>query len=275
MNLDILRGLDWGVLMAALAIILSQLPPIKQMIRGKKLRMASPERAKIYHWFGNTHMTLWLDLENIGGRDIRIKEITCLVARRGDYVQTLSARTYWLTESLTQDEGLELPLSEIPLRPGGGRWSGFLHFIDTKTWTMEIETRAKNITTYMEDDINEKLRAQALTVPPAERIPVEADAQIMSEVTSIVNTVRKLQVGDYQLFVAAYEDTNAPPLGLLTFDLTLFEKDMRGIFDDLRDYKYGFGVFRSPRKPANVMVEIRRNNTKVLRQRFALLTKAQ
>jgi len=259
----------WTIVISVAALFLSQLPPIRQMIKGKKLRLATARRVQLFHVFGNTNMNLWLDLENVGGRDITVRKIQCILVQREGFRHALLAESYWLTESLGRERALELPLSEIPLRPNE-RWSGYLHFFDANSLTKEIQARQKNAIIGIKDDIEKKLRTQQL-VPTSAPSLVEAEPSLVQETVDIIRTIRKLQLGDYEMFLVVYEDTNNTTIGLLGFDLTLFEKDIREIFEDVLDYKYGFGIYLPPRRPVNVWIEIRSKDKEESQKRFNTL----
>lgn len=247
----------WTAFIAAIALIFSQFPPIKQMIKGKRLRWAVADRIGLTHVSGNTNMSIWLDLENVGGRTITIRKIACLVLRGQVKVQTLIAKTYWLTESLSRNKEVEIPISEIVLKPGD-RWSGYLHFWDTQSWTQDIQSKISSLTTKIKDDIETKLSERANLHPeiPSSEL-VEAGEELVREFTNLTKTLYKIEIGDYELLFTAHEDFSAPPLRLSGFNITVYEKDSRDIYKDADDYKYGYGVYLTTRKKAWVYFEAR------------------
>ena len=259
--MNILEVFDWKAIVALLALILSQLPPVRQMIKGKKLRMSVADIAQFTHYFGNTNMSLWIDLENVGAKTITIRRINCFLRRQEQTIQTLTARTYWVTESLSHDKPLELPFPEIALKPGE-RWSGYLRLLDTKAWTKAIESRVKSVISKVRDDITSKAAIrdkESKAIPMAERplVEVEADPLLIQEINDILKHLKKIEVGEYEMFVAAYETIDQSPFKILGFDLTIFENDVREIFEDTADYKYGFGVHISSTKTKFIQISIR------------------
>jgi len=257
--MDLLSIFDWKAIVALLALILSQLPPIRQMIKGKRLRMSVADLAQFTHVFGNTNLSLWIDLENNGAKTITISRINCLLKREEQTIQTLTARTFWLTESLSTEKPLELPLPEIALKPGD-RWSGFLHFWDTNAWSKAIQGKIKSIIVRMRDDIALKaaIRDKEMeAIPSTIRPLVEADSSLMQEINDVLRSLKKIEEGDYEIIVAAYESNAPSPLKSLGFDFTFFETDIKDIFEDTADYKYGFGVHLPSSKTKFIQIYLR------------------
>jgi hypothetical protein len=257
--IDILYKINWGAFIAILALILSQLPPIKQMIRGKRLRMAIADTANFSHVFGNTNMSLWVDLENVGGKTITVNRIKCYLTRHDGPTQILNARAYWMTESLPSERQFLLPFAEISLKPGD-KWSRFLQFWDTKTWSKSVESKTKSLISKMRVDISTKAMEsdkELSAIAMDQRPTVEADISLMQEINDLVRSLKKIEEGDYELLVGAYEESTPTPLKMLGFNLTIFENDAREIFEDMEDYKYGFGLHIPSRKTKWLQVIIR------------------
>ena len=71
----------WAVLVAAIAAILSQIPPIKELVKKAKLDLEVYSKISITHKIGNPNLQLHLILSNIGGRNVRVKDITVSISR--------------------------------------------------------------------------------------------------------------------------------------------------------------------------------------------------
>jgi len=89
----------WAVVVAAIALVLSQLPPIHQLLRRAKIDVEPYSRIHISHKVGNPNVSLHLILTNLGGRSIRVKGITLRVTREGKEVSVLSAQNYYQNPS--------------------------------------------------------------------------------------------------------------------------------------------------------------------------------
>ncbi len=85
----------WTAVAAALALILSQLPPIHMLLRRAKLEMELYSRIHVTHKVGNPNVSFHMVLSNVGGRTIKIKGITSTIKRDGKLVVTLPAQNYF------------------------------------------------------------------------------------------------------------------------------------------------------------------------------------
>ena len=69
----------WAVFIAALALLLSQLPPIHMLLRRAKLEIEIYSRIHITHKLGNPNLQFHLIPNNVGGKTIKIKGITSTI----------------------------------------------------------------------------------------------------------------------------------------------------------------------------------------------------
>ncbi|MGM0630019.1 MAG: hypothetical protein ACQESI_02475, partial [Pseudomonadota bacterium] len=89
----------WAVVVAALAIALSQLPPVLTWFRRAKLEIEPYSKIAITHRVGNPNLQFHLIINNIGGRKIRVKNIHVNLNRDGIKVATLPAQNYLQNQS--------------------------------------------------------------------------------------------------------------------------------------------------------------------------------
>ena len=84
----------WAVLVATLALILSQLPPVHLLFRRCRLDVEPYSRIHLTHKVGNPNAQLHLILTNVGGRSVKVKEINLKFTRDGKDVAFLPAQNY-------------------------------------------------------------------------------------------------------------------------------------------------------------------------------------
>ena len=117
----------WSALIAIVAVILSQLPPLRDLLKGRKVTINPSETFQLYHHMGNPHITFFLDIHNIGGSKVVIDRIDCIVVDENNKTWSLPAHSY-ISREFTDQNGnqLEFPVSWIVLKPEE-RWNETLH----------------------------------------------------------------------------------------------------------------------------------------------------
>src|SRR5438093_9166057 len=84
----------WAGIIAALALLLSQLPPIKILLRPIRLRVEPYDRLGLSHWLGNPQINLHLALTNTGGRKVRILSAELMLQQEGGSSFPLPAQSF-------------------------------------------------------------------------------------------------------------------------------------------------------------------------------------
>ncbi|MFC6521615.1 hypothetical protein ACFQAT_19795 [Undibacterium arcticum] len=127
----------WAVIVALLAVLLSQLPPVHILLRPKRLEVEVHSRLQVTHQVGNPNVGLYVNIANTGGRELRVRRVQVDVSRDGKYLGALPAQNYFETPS-SQSSVLFVPFS---LKPGEhwGHAVNFLSFFDRQTETLSTE----------------------------------------------------------------------------------------------------------------------------------------
>jgi hypothetical protein len=89
----------WAVVVAFLAIFLSQIPPILTLLKRAKLDLELYSKISIAHKLGNPNLQLHLILNNVGGRKVRVKDINVSISRDGEYITNLPSQSYLQNQS--------------------------------------------------------------------------------------------------------------------------------------------------------------------------------
>jgi hypothetical protein len=113
----------WSVIVSAVALILSQLPPIHVMLRSARLEVEAYSRILLNHKIGNPNAHLYIRISNVGGREVRIQSITLHFERGTKDNFRLPARTYFQAPSDKQ----ALLLTSFKLKPNE-EWGHVVHF---------------------------------------------------------------------------------------------------------------------------------------------------
>src|SRR5262245_10091606 len=85
----------WSAIIAAIAVVLSQLPPVREMVKRRRIRIIMPEQFMLYHFLGNIQMNLFLVIQNTGGKAVSIAKIDCIITDGSSSRWDLPAHSYY------------------------------------------------------------------------------------------------------------------------------------------------------------------------------------
>jgi len=122
--MNLRRHIGWNgltAIAAVAALILSQFPPVAQMIKGTDIRITAPDSIQVWHYLGNVTVTLFLDVHNVRGDSVNIAKIDSVILERDSgQITELPIRTY-----LNQN-GATLHIGTISLNPDQ-RWTNYVY----------------------------------------------------------------------------------------------------------------------------------------------------
>ena len=104
----------WAAVVAVLALVLSQLPPVRLWFRPKRLEVEVHSRIQVTHKVGNPNVGIYVSVRNTGGRELRIRSLQISLTRDNAPLAVLSAQNYFESPS-SQSSVLFVPFS---LKPG-------------------------------------------------------------------------------------------------------------------------------------------------------------
>jgi hypothetical protein len=90
----------WSTVIAVVALVLSQLPPIRDLLKPRELRIFVPEMLALSHYMGNLQIWAFLALYNTGGSSMTVQRIECVIVGEDGSPWRLPAQTY--TPTLAQ-----------------------------------------------------------------------------------------------------------------------------------------------------------------------------
>src|ERR1700722_731822 len=153
----------WSFSASAIAIVLSQLPPIRLWLRRGKLTVEPYQYFHITHKVGNPNAQLQISIRNTGGRAVRIRAIR-LEFRRGVAAEfSLSAKNFFQVP--TDNTGILF--TPFDLRPDD-EWNHIVTFFEY--FAREEMRQYRQIESNLRNDIVAKRQ-----MPGNENRIVEAD----------------------------------------------------------------------------------------------------
>lgn len=234
----------WSTVIAVFALILSQLPPVRELIKPRELRIFVPENLGLSHYMGNLQMWIFLALYNTGGRNLTAQKIECVIIGEDGPPWRLPAQTYTptLSQSAPGQPPPELLMGWISLKPDES-WAQTIRFY--KVWSIKEEEDVTEISANIRNDINAKIKLK----PPFDTKLVEAEAELVKRARDFFEKKFTLTKGSYRLLIAALSEKNEV-LRIRGFDFTLFDHQIRSLRAPADDYKLGWGIY-SPVDPSD------------------------
>lgn len=234
----------WSAIVAALAVLLSQLPPVYLWFRPRRLEVEVHSRIQVTHKVGNPNVGIFVSIRNTGGRELRIRSLRIALTRDDVPLVNLIAQNYFENPS-SQSSVLFVPFT---LKPGDtwAHGTNFLNFFDRTTEKLYREAESA-----LAADIRKKLQER----PGEDKAMVIAEPKMVKPFTDLFNKLFVWQPGEYiaELIV------DAEP-GSASFNrkyrFTLYESNSAELKAHTEDYKFGGGVSYNVEKHVGVFVPL-------------------
>ena len=221
----------WAAIVAFIALILSQLPPISQLLRKAKIDVEVHPMINITHAIGNPNIGgMYIIIKNSGGKKIRIKRLSLQVIRDDIDFFELPSQTY--LPDLTEQKAIIF--TPFNLRPDE-EWGYSVQFY--KELSRDDLKRYKEIGKAMKENIRSKLDDME-----DKKQLVEADQDLVEPLIEIFKKYFKWKEGEYKISLLVYSE-NTEPVLTKNYSFIIFESDSEELYNYIEEYKYGIGVF--------------------------------
>lgn len=235
----------WAVVVAAIAVILSQLPPIHELIKKAKIDLELYSKISITHKVGNPNLQFHLIISNIGGRKIRIKDIKATIERDGKYIATLPVQNYLQNQT---DQNTVL-FTAFSLKPGD-EWAhivNLFNFFDRETESEYRKLEAKILSDFNDKQLCQKEETKAL---------IEVDNSVVLPFQVFFDKHFIWRIGEYLLKINIITNNNAANIEK-KYRFTIFESHEEQLKVITEHFKYGGGIWWNPQIQTNVIIEIK------------------
>ena len=235
----------WAFIVAFVALVLSQLPPIHILLKNAKIDFELYSKVSLSHKVGNPNLQIHIIINNIGGRKVRIRDIKANITRDGNKVADLPAQNFLQNPSDTNTV-LFTSFSLIP-NEEWGHIVNLLRFFgrDEEREYRELEGRIKSNIFEKRKQIQGELKEL-----------IEASPENVEPFHAFFNQRFIWVAGEYELKVKVITD-NVEANTEKNYRFTVFEyyeKELRKITEE---YKYGAGIYWDSSTPANVILDIK------------------
>lgn len=236
-----------SVSVAIVALILTQLPTIRQMTRGTDIRINTPQEISIWHDMGNINVGVFLDIHNVGGYTVNISSVECAILEKDTgKVFRIPVRTY------SSERASNLSLGTITLS-ADQHWTNYVQCSDFFP-RAELE-QVTDLKAKINTDLIDKRDKLSNQDKASVWIPID-DALYQKVVRFFDKKFGLTNEGNYQFFIKAVSDSGEL-LRVQGFDFTLFKSNIEALKEVVeRDYKYGSGIVAAYRYTWAVVVPI-------------------
>lgn len=216
----------WAVVVAALAVALSQLPPIHLWFRRAKLDIEVYSRIAIFHKVGNPNVTVYVILNNVGGRKLRVKKMLLNFKRNGSDLNSLPIQNYFEKP----DSSGSIIFTPFSLKPGE-EWAHSCNFLNF--FNRDDEKRFKIMESALRTDIQEKRVLEPDNL-------VEADPANVKPLLAFFQEKFGWNEGEYEMLLSVKTDRTTSSKN---YRFVIFESETAELVALSGDYKYGAGVY--------------------------------
>lgn len=219
----------WAFAVAAVAILLSQLPPIRSWFTAGRLEVVVQNRVHVNHKVGNTNVNLFVSLSCFG-KAVRIKGASIKLSRDGKHVGTYNLRGFFETQT-SASASIFMPFL---LRPEEV-WTHTMTFYPD--WPRAVEKAYRQSESVLRANVQEKLAAR-------NGMPgfVEGDPELVQPLIDMLRRDFQWHEGEYTLTFDI--ETDSPSSAYSSeFKFTLFEADSEVLRSFEKRYPRGDGLW--------------------------------
>ncbi len=239
----------WAAVVAGLALVLSQLPPVVLWFRPRRLEVEVHSRLQLTHKVGNPNIAMFVSVRNTGGRELRIRSISIAVTRDSVALSSFPAQHFFETSS-SQSSVLFVPFA---LKPGE-TWAhptSFLNLFDRATEKLYRQSESALLA-----DIRKKLDLR----PEEDKRPVEAEPELVMPFNATFQRLFVWHPGEYQVELNVAAEQGAASFKR-KYRFTLYESDSAELRSHTEDYKFGGGLSYNVDRHIGIFVPLLRDGS--------------
>lgn len=243
---------------ALLALLLSQLPPIAQLLRGRRVLINTAEHFYLSHFIGNPNAYLSFRIVNAGGRNVSIRRILCVIKKQGGRGQwILPVQQFYRVE----DPNLRLNFLGLTLKPDE-YWEKTI--VGMRDLEKDEGDRRSELLQRIRDDYDDKKRASPESTP-------ELKNSLVDDAKEIFEKCFDLHAGHFRLYLAAFSNSGTP-LSVCGFDFVIFPSHIKLLKEHCLLYKNALGLtqFNNNRQPHQYLKLTRIKDSQALKDFQAL-----
>ncbi len=234
--MNIRSASSWSMFIAAIALILSQLPPVTHWMPEKKLKGAIATRLALSSTLGFINYGINLQIFNEGNRKVKITNLDLELIDPSGHKKKYSGESY---NDFYYQNGIPVayPIDFITIDPNNS-WSNQVNFVlplteEQDKFVNEVKLQVIN------DLTNKRQKTTIMTI----NVMCEADKNIVDKACNYFtnNLSDQLSIGKYEAIVIA-KDASGSILFKTPFKFHLYDHHKKIIESQKDDLKYGIGI---------------------------------
>ncbi|NRD72634.1 hypothetical protein HQQ94_05110 [Shewanella sp. VB17] len=236
----------WSFLVALIALVLSQCPPIAIWFKKAKIELELYSRVCLTHKIGNPHLQIHLILRNVGGRKVRIKNIRAIIEREKNEVANLLGQNYVPDPSNNSN----VLLTSFSLAPDE-EWSNLVNVLNFFGREEEKSYR----------DSEKKLKERIFELKKAKgnEVMCFAEDSYVLPFNEIFDSKFIWKPGEYKLSISIETDT--PEVNLIqSYRFILYESQSEDMVLNKKDFNTGAGIYWDKPEHSGVVVQLEEIN---------------
>lgn len=226
----------WSFFVAGVALVLSQVPPVRLWFKSAKLDFEIYSRLVLMHKVGNPNIQTHFLITNIGGRKVRIKHIRIEIKLKDKLVASVPAQNYLQNQS-DKDSIL---FTAFKLSPGD-EWAhitNLLNFFEIDDEREYQDIQSKMITDYRKR--TEELKKEKGVKEIEEDI--ELDTRLVERVQTMFDNKFVWNPGEYTMTVNIFTDIERANVKKI-YRFVIFESQTEALKEIKNHFKFGAGVW--------------------------------
>lgn len=242
----------WSVIVASIAILLSQFPPIQDWLPKTDLQIQYGDGIGLNNAIGLIGYHVNLELDNDGNTTLEVEDIILKVKEPSGKTKTYIAETL---STPTQVGGyFNLPVTSLELKPNES-WSGTVFF--NRNISPSEEENWNRIRLKVAQNISDQIQSQQWgEYNPRALVVVEPDVEKLA--VQFFNEKFDLQKGLHETTIEV-KLRNTEDQIMTHFEFTLYEYHFEMVKAQVADYKYGWGVYLPHAQNKQIYIKIRPN----------------
>ncbi len=231
----------WAALIAFLALVLSQLPPVITFLKKKKLTIEKHRTFTISHRVGCPSLSMFLILKNEGGSSINIKLLKIIITKDKSEEFQLLGNGYLKSPNDPQYTMLtpfELKREEL--------WGHTIMF--NELWTRKQQQKYRQL----ESNIRNHIVGLSKEEPSELH---EAKDKDVKGINSFFKENFKWDAGEYSVKINVFGD-QGKCLVSDEFDFVLFENESKELESYHEGYKHGAGIYYNSIQQIGIVLDV-------------------